>query len=76
MMCACYSCLRITAVESLSIRGLRNSSARTCEINMGVFSNVAAAIKRPQCPESHLRVETGGPSLESSSGTVCSALLC
>ena len=40
MMCACYSCrLRIAAVESLRIRGLQNSSARTCESNE-VFSNL------------------------------------
>ena len=32
--------LRITGVESLRIRGLENSSARTCESNKGVFSNL------------------------------------
>ena len=28
-------------VKSLRIRGLQNSSARTCESNKGVFSNLA-----------------------------------
>ena len=35
------SFLRITAVESLRTRGLQNSSARTCESNKGVLSNLA-----------------------------------
>ena len=33
----CMLFLRITAVESLRIRGLQNSSTRTCESNKGVF---------------------------------------
>ena len=37
----CILFLRIKAVESLRIRGLQNSSARTCESNKGVFSNLA-----------------------------------
>ena len=36
----CMLFLRITAVESLHIRGLQNSSARTCESNKWVFSNL------------------------------------
>ena len=32
--------LRITSVESLRIRWLQNSSARPCESNKGVFSNL------------------------------------
>ena len=35
----CMLFLSITAVESLRIRGLQNSNARTCESNKGVFSN-------------------------------------
>ena len=34
--------LRITAVKSLRLRGLQNSSARTCESNKEVFSNLVA----------------------------------
>ena len=35
--------LRIIAVESLRIRGIQNSSARTCESNKGVFSNLVTS---------------------------------
>ena len=39
--------LRSAAVESLRIRVLPNSSARTCESNKGVFSNLGV---RPLLP--------------------------
>ena len=42
MMCTVYMLfLCITAVESLRIRGLQNSSARACESIKGLFSNLA-----------------------------------
>ena len=40
----CMLFLLITAVESQRIRVLQNSSARTCESNEGVFSNLALGL--------------------------------
>ena len=43
--------LRITAVESLRIRGLQNSSARTCESNKGVFSYLGSLVESLTFPK-------------------------
>ena len=40
IVCMAMLFLCITTVESLSIRGLQNSSARTCESNKRVISNL------------------------------------
>ena len=66
-MCASYSCrLRITAVESLRIRGFQNSSARTCESNKGVLTKMRTTAddlwKRPQNSVSKLFNKWKGPS--------------
>ena len=47
----CILFLRITAVESLHIRLLENSSARTCESNKRVYSNFV-----PWCQEKKFRL--------------------
>ena len=46
--------LRITAVGSLRIRGLQNSSARTCESNKGVFSNMELCVAQKNVIEEKL----------------------
>ena len=54
--------LRITVVESLLIRGLQNSSARTCESNKEVFSDLGLQVSNTSRSDTRrFLVQSGRP---------------